>query len=228
MRSDLDPRESLSPTEESPPLPPPPPPRETTIKDIVRWKRRRFNIAAILISTAAWVALEIYGLNFVTVLSWAAMLGVTCLFIWGNIDGLLRKESSRDMPWLHISRESAVATANLFHHRVEQCVNSVLRFGAESSWHVVTGALASLALLSRIATHLHFVSFLYLGVLGGLTVPITYIKYEHKIKESEERVRVHYRRCYSMVWQKANDLKNLISSRAEYWQKKVFQHKKVE
>ncbi|CAH9060799.1 unnamed protein product [Cuscuta epithymum] len=217
MRSDLDPKES----------PPLPPPRETTLKDIVQWKKRRFNISAIVISTAAWIALEIYGLNFVTVFSWAAMLGVTCLFIWGNIDGLLRKQST-DMPRFHISRESAVETANLFCHRVEQCVDSVLSFGAESSWHVVAGALASLALLSRIATHLPFVSFLYLGVLGGLTIPITYSKYEHKIKESEQRVRMHYRRCYSMVWQKVNDLKNLISSKTEYWQKKVYQHKKVE
>nr|GMC62301.1 reticulon-like protein B13 [Ipomoea batatas] len=220
MSSDLNTSESPSPSATEPTSLPPPPPQKqalpeppvptATIKDILLWKRKRLNIAAIVISTATWVALEIYRFNFITAASWVAMFVVAAFFIWGNIDRLLGKEPAADMSRVYISQQSAEKTAHVFCRCVNQSVEFTLRLGAEREWYVVAAAVAALWVLSVIASHLDLLTLLYIGEMVGLTVPVIYNKYEQKIKESGQRFKVQYRRYYNMVLQKSSELKTMI------------------
>lgn len=45
----------------------------------------------ILAATGSYVLLEVYKFNLVTLVSWAAMVVVSLLFIWGNIHRILGK-----------------------------------------------------------------------------------------------------------------------------------------
>ncbi|XP_031110107.1 reticulon-like protein B13 [Ipomoea triloba] len=220
MSSDLNTTESPSPPATEPTSLPPPPPQKqalpeppvptATIKDILLWKRKRLNIAAIVISTATWVALEIYRFNFITAASWVAMFVVAAFFIWGNIDRLLGKEPAADMSRVYISQQSAEKTADVFRRCVNQSVEFTLRLGAEREWYVVAAAVAALWVLSVIASHLDLLTLLYIGEMVGLTLPVTYNKYEQKIKESGQRFKVLYRRYYNMVLQKSSELKTMM------------------
>ncbi|XP_019185690.1 PREDICTED: reticulon-like protein B13 [Ipomoea nil] len=234
MSSDLNTTESPSPpTTEPYSLPPPPqkqalpePPLPTaTIKDILLWKRKRLNIAAIVISTATWVALEIYRFTFITAASWVAMFVVAAFFIWGNIDRLLGKEPAADTSRMYISQQSAVKTADVFRRCVNQSVEFTLRLGAEREWYVVAAAVAALWVLSVIASHLDLLTLLYIGELVGLTVPVIYNKYEQKINESGQRLKVQYRRYYSMVLQKSSELKTMMLQKTGDLKNKVSKHK---
>lgn len=64
------------------------------------------------------------------------------------------------------------------------------------------------------------------GVVVGLTGPFVYVKYEHKIKEWGQKVRVRYQRCYATVVQKAQEMKNKLQEMKNKMQEK--KRKKME
>lgn len=60
-------------------------------RDIMMWRTEYLSILVLLAATATWVALQLYQFNLVTVASWVAIFVLSLLFIWGNINRLLRK-----------------------------------------------------------------------------------------------------------------------------------------
>lgn len=61
------------------------------VKDVVLWRRKKLNAIVIVAATAAWVLMEVFEFNFLTVISWLAMLVVASTFLYANVLILLRK-----------------------------------------------------------------------------------------------------------------------------------------
>ncbi|PIN01813.1 Reticulon [Handroanthus impetiginosus] len=163
------------------------------VRELVLWRRKQLNVVILLAATAAWIAMEVYQYNFVTLLSWVAMAFVACFFFWGNIHRLLKKEAP-DLSELEISEGTAMGTANLLRQRVEEGIRLMFHVSAEREWLVFAGVVACLYLISVAARYLDFLTLSYIGLVGGLTIPVIYVKYEYKIREFGEKLRTKSQR----------------------------------
>lgn len=74
---------------------------------------------------------------------------------------------------------------------------------------------------------IYFSSFLFLcnfaGVVVGLTIPVIYVKNEHKIRELGEKLRTKSQRLYAMIEEKLQKMKNKITGK-----QKEIKEKKME
>ncbi|KAL3613705.1 hypothetical protein CASFOL_041779 [Castilleja foliolosa] len=177
------------------------------MSDVVLWRRKQLNVIILLAATAAWVVMELYHYSFITVSSWLAMAVVACLFFWGTIHRLLKREAP-DLSELEISEETAREHANWFRRWTQEGVRLVFHVSAEREWFVFAGVVTFLYLMSVVASHVHFLTLLYIGVVGVMTIPAIYIKNENKFAEFGEKVRMRSQRLYSITKQKFQEMKN--------------------
>ncbi|KAL7101290.1 hypothetical protein ACP275_08G045900 [Erythranthe tilingii] len=181
------------------------------MKDMVTWRRKQLNVFTLLAATSAWTAIEIYQYNFITITSYIAIAAAVCLFFWGNIHRLLKKEAP-DLSELEISEEAAIGCANSVRRKCEEGVRLMFRVSVESEWFVFAGAVVSLYLLSLLAGQFDLLTLFFMGVVGGLTLPVIYAKNEGRIRGFGEVVRIKSRRFYSMAEDKFQMMKNKITA----------------
>ncbi|KAF3648423.1 hypothetical protein T459_06683 [Capsicum annuum] len=195
-----------------------------TLGDLILWKRKSNSVVALLAATTIWLSLDIYGLTFITLASWIAMFAIASIFLWGNIYMLLGKEPL-DMSMMYINDESVVEAGTKFRESVEKSLRFLFSVSTEREWFVFVGTVASLGLLSVVASHLDLPTLLFLGVMMGLTAPVVYVKYEDGIKDLGQRVRVRSHTYYSAVAEKCHTYYSAIVERVKNMKTKL-QNKK--
>ncbi|KAL2522846.1 Reticulon-like protein B13 [Forsythia ovata] len=187
------------------------------------WRNKRLNFLVLLVATAIWLVIEIYGFNFITVASWVAMAIVSFMFVWGNIHRLVGKEAP-DLSGMEISEQSAMESAKLFREEVEKIVLFIFHVGAEKEWYVFAGVVACLYALSLLANSINLLTLCYIGVVVGSTVPVIYVKYEHKIRGHGERLKMKLQRLYvkiEEVMQKMKKKKKIAGEHKDMKEKKM-------
>ncbi|XP_059293776.1 reticulon-like protein B13 [Lycium ferocissimum] len=182
------------------------------VRDVILWKRKSYSVGALLAATVIWLALEVYGLTFVTLGSWIAMFAIAFIFFWGNIHMLLGKEPL-DMSRMYISDESALEAGTKLREWVEKSARLLFSVSAEREWFVFAGTVASLGLLSVLASHFDLLTLLYIGVLVELTLPVAYVRYEDRIKELGQRLRGRSHTYYSAVTERCHTYYSTVAER---------------
>ncbi|XP_051140200.1 reticulon-like protein B13 [Andrographis paniculata] len=177
------------------------------LADLVLWRRKALNAVVLTTATAAWVLIEIYHYSLVTLLSWAAMAAVSCLFFWGTLHRLLKKEAP-DLSELEISEETAVATAESVRRRVETDLRRIVRAGAEGEWFEFGGTLLCLYLISEIARRFDFLTVSYIGLVGGMIIPPVYVKNRQRIGWLGDQLKIKWRRLSDMGEEKLQKFKS--------------------
>ncbi|WMV17187.1 hypothetical protein MTR67_010572 [Solanum verrucosum] len=195
------------------------------IRDVILWKRKSYSVVALLAATAIWLALEVYGLTFITLFSWIAMFVIAFTFLWGNIHMLLGKDPL-DMSRMYISDESVVEAGTKFRESVENSLRFLFSVSTKREWFVFAGTLASLELLSVVASYFDLLTLLYIGIVVGLTVPVVYVKYEDRIKDLGQRVRVRCHIYNSAVTERCHMYYRTIAERVKKMKSKLQQKKK--
>ncbi|KAL6526187.1 hypothetical protein OROMI_029827 [Orobanche minor] len=194
------------------------------LSDVVLWKRKQLNVIILLTATASWIVMEVYQYNFITVLSWVAMAIVACLFFWGSIHRLLKKEAP-DLSEIEISEETAKEHADSFRQWAEEGVRLMLHVSTEREWFVFAGVVGFLYLLSVVASHFHLLTLTYIGVVLGMTMPAIYVKNEQKIVDFRETQRMRARRLYLVMNGKYQEIRNKIGGKRS---KEIIKEKKRE
>ncbi|KAK4416237.1 hypothetical protein Salat_2449200 [Sesamum alatum] len=177
--------------------------------DVILWRRKQLNVTILAAATAAWTAMEVYGYNFITLLSWVAMSLLLCLFFWGTIHRLLKKEAP-DLSELEISEETAMETANSLRQRAEEGIRLMFHVSAEREWFVFAGVVACLYAVSELARRLDFLTLWYIGVVGGMTIPVIFLKKKERIRDMGEKMRVKSGSMYAGFEEKLQKIKNKI------------------
>uniref|UniRef100_A0A7N1A9R4 Reticulon-like protein n=1 Tax=Kalanchoe fedtschenkoi TaxID=63787 RepID=A0A7N1A9R4_KALFE len=167
-------------------------------KDIFLWRRRSLSLLTLLLSTVAWVLLEAYEFNFVTVACWACMLAIVAVFLWDNLLRLLGKEPGKLASW-EMTEESSEAVASSVRELIEEGIRWMFRVTVEKQWYVFAGTATLLFVISEVVSFFDLLSLLYAGTLIGMTVPVTYWKYEDKIKRYGEGLKVRWGRMCQVV-----------------------------
>ncbi|KAI9165486.1 hypothetical protein LWI28_014923 [Acer negundo] len=162
--------------------------------------------------SATWVLLDVYQFNFITIVSWAAISIVALLFLWGNLLRLFGKEPP-DLPGLEISEQSNMEVANSCRGIVEEAVRWIFHVSVEREWIVFAQVVGGLLSLSYIGTFTDLLTFLYIGIVMGMTLPIIYVKYDDKIKRAGDQLKVKAKRLYEMVEQKIKSNKFVIKEK---------------
>ncbi|KAJ9562329.1 hypothetical protein OSB04_007489 [Centaurea solstitialis] len=206
----------MSETTDSPLPPPPPPPSPAappstdhndnySVKDVIMWRRKRMSVGVLAAATVLYVVMEVYGFNFITVASWTAIFLLSSLFAWANIFKLIYKHFERRRTkyvGVVISENTATGIAIRIREFSEEAARWMFKIGAESEWYVFVATIAGLWLLSIIGSSSDLLTLLYVGTVMGMTVPVMWLKYDHKIREYGRRLQIQSKRFYSMMDEK--------------------------
>ncbi|XP_042495767.1 reticulon-like protein B13 isoform X2 [Macadamia integrifolia] len=133
------------------------------MKDIYLWRKKKLSLLIVVISTATWAILEIYGFNFIPVVCWMAMFIITSVFLWGNTARLFHKEMPSAMSVWEVSEEFTMVSQNAARVFAEEGILWTFRVGAEDKWFIFIGLVAGLWLISIVAGWFSFLSFSYIG-----------------------------------------------------------------
>ncbi|CAL5187931.1 unnamed protein product [Lathyrus oleraceus] len=172
------------------------------IRDIVLWRRKKLSIFVLIAATATWVLMEVYQYNFLTLISWLTISVVTSIFLYAKMLTLLGKEPPKLLS-LELKEETAIRMAETVRGRIEESIRWLFKVTTQEDWSVLVGIIARFFALSYVGTCMDFLTFIYIGILCGMTVPVIYMKKEDKIKRFMEWLREKYKRCYEVIDEKA-------------------------
>ncbi|OIV94744.1 hypothetical protein TanjilG_12957 [Lupinus angustifolius] len=180
------------------------------VKDVVLWREKKLSASVLIVATATWVLMEVYQFNFLTIISWLAMFVVTSIFLYANMFRLLGKETL-NLSRLELTQETAERIGNTVRIWIEEAIRLLFRLSAEEDWPVFVGVVAVLWALSYVGSCMHFLTFLYIGIVGCMTVPITYVKNEDKFKRFVEWLKMKSKMVYEIIDEKAiNKIKSRV------------------
>ncbi|CAJ1929775.1 unnamed protein product [Sphenostylis stenocarpa] len=171
------------------------------VKDVVLWRRKKLNAIVIVVATAAWVLMEVFEFNFITVISWVAILVVASIFLYANMRRLLGKEPPNLLK-LELTEETTRRVANKVRAWIEEAIRWMFLVGARKEWPAFVGVVAGLLSLAYIGSCMDLLTVVYIGVLVGMAIPLTYVKNEDKIKRFGEWLKEKYKRCYQIIDEK--------------------------
>ncbi|CAN4082859.1 unnamed protein product [Withania somnifera] len=117
------------------------------------------------------------------------------------------------MSRMYISDEWVAEAGTNLREWVEKSIRFLFSVGAERKWFVFAGTIASLGLLSVVASYFRLVTLLYIGVLVWLTVPVVYVKYEDRIKDWGQRASVRYHTYYSAAAERCHTYYTTVAER---------------
>ncbi|OAY33835.1 reticulon-like protein B13 [Manihot esculenta] len=202
-----------------------------TVRDILLWRRKKLSLLVLIAATAAWVLLDVYEFNFITIASWATMVIISLLFLYGNLVRLFGKEEPNLSGFLEVPEQTAIDTAKSLKEMIEVGIRWMFELSAaEKDWFVFARVVALLWLLSLVGSCFDLLTLSYIVILVGMTVPVIYMKYEERIKGGGEWMKQQARRFSVMVddkvWKKVKNKFHRVD-KAEEKEKKV-EHDKAE
>ncbi|XP_010531229.1 PREDICTED: reticulon-like protein B13 [Tarenaya hassleriana] len=198
----------------------PPPKSANTVEDIILWRRKKLAFSILIVETATWVLLNVYGFNSMTIVSWAAIAAVALLFLWGNLLRLLHK-GEPELSRLRVSEDFAAETASTCRELGEEAIRWMFSVSSEREWFVFARTVLGLWILSRVGNLLDFQTFLFIGSVMGLTVPVFWEKQKGRIKKISDRLKEKTREAYSVAREKIVTRKGKKASAEEKKEKKT-------
>ncbi|MCI30509.1 reticulon-like protein B13-like, partial [Trifolium medium] len=99
--------------------------------------------------------------------------------------------------------ETAVRMAKTVRAWIEKSIKWLFIVSTKEDWPVFVGVMARLLTISYVGNCMDFLTFIYIGILAGMTLPVTYMKNEDKIKRCMEWLREKYKRFYEIIDEKA-------------------------
>ncbi|CAA7033182.1 unnamed protein product [Microthlaspi erraticum] len=193
---------------------------EDVVEDIYLWRRKKLAFSILSLSTATWALLNIYGFSSVTIVSWTAIAIISLFFLWGNLLRLLSKVEP-DLSGLEVSEEFVVETVRSFRKLMEEMVRWMFRVGAENEWFVFARTVLGLWVLSRIGNLLDFHTFLFIGLVIGLTLPKLWERNGDRIQSLSTNLKERSKGAYGNTREKILMMKNKLQHGTEEKVKKT-------
>ncbi|XP_061340829.1 reticulon-like protein B13 [Gastrolobium bilobum] len=172
------------------------------VKDVILWRRKKLSATVLVTATLTWVLMEVWQFNFLTVVSWVAIIVTASMFLYANMLKLLGKEPL-NLSMLELREETTLRMANTVRAWIEEAIRWLFLVSAEKDWPVFVGVVAGLWLLSCVGSCMDLLTLIYIGILAGMTAPVTYVKNEDNIKRFIKWLREKCERSYEVFDEKA-------------------------
>ncbi|KAH7672273.1 Reticulon domain-containing protein [Dioscorea alata] len=152
------------------------------IADVLLWRRRNTAIAVLAGFTSAWILFELAGYSLFSLVANALCLLVAILFFWARAASLLNRPLP-PLPNLEISEEVAGKVAVEVRVWINQALAIARDIAIGRDKKVFLQVILVLWMVSTIGGLVNFFTFVYIGVLLALTVPVLYDKYQDRVDE---------------------------------------------
>ncbi|XP_073277095.1 reticulon-like protein B11 [Primulina huaijiensis] len=175
------------------------------VADLLLWKKWTQSAAFLVGSTALWFLFERAGYNLLSFVSNVLLLLVVILFLWAKSASLLNRPLP-PLPNLEVSEETVVKAADEMRVWVN-CTLSIARDVAIAGNLIFFSQVAiGLWIISYVGSLFNFLTFLYIGFLLSLSVPVLYDNYQRPIDEklnvAYDIARIQYRKIDDMILSK--------------------------
>ncbi|WCJ17775.1 Reticulon family protein [Euphorbia peplus] len=153
-----------------------------SVADVLLWKRWGSSLTLLLSATTLWLLFERGGYNLLSFVANVLFLLVAILFLWAKSACLLNRPLP-PVPDLEISEETIAVVAGF----VQLYGDRALAIGRDIAIgrNLILFLQVALVLwvVSFVGSLCNFLTFVYIGVLLSLSVPVLYDKYQHHIDE---------------------------------------------
>ncbi|TVU22013.1 hypothetical protein EJB05_31689, partial [Eragrostis curvula] len=173
--------------------------------DIILWRDTKVSASILVAATAAWFLFEVAEYHFFSLVCYAAMIGMLVFFIWTNAAAFFNLPVPRIPETLLSERTTRQVTVAL-HSRLTRLAYKL--YDVACGKDLITFLLTVLALYiaSVIADCFSSLTLLYLVVLGTMTLPALYERYEieidHLVARGVHDLRSHFAEMDSGVLRK--------------------------
>ncbi|XP_077221401.1 reticulon-like protein B8 [Tasmannia lanceolata] len=148
--------------------------------DVLLWRNKKISSSVLLGATAVWVLFEWLNYNFMTLVSFALVLGMLMQFILSNASGLLNRSPSQ-VPRLVLPDELFVNIAVNVGAEVNRFLLFLQDVATGGNLKQFLATVASLWVAAIIGTWCNFLSVLYIGFVAAHTLPVLYERYEEQV-----------------------------------------------
>ncbi|AES94765.1 reticulon-like protein [Medicago truncatula] len=138
---------------------------------LVLWRRKKLGTIVLIAATTTWVSMEVYQFNFLTLISWLTIFVVTSIFLYSNMLTLFGKEPP-NLLRLELKEETATRMAKTVRAWIEKSIRWLFVVSIKKDWPVFVGVMAALFVISYVGTCMDFLTFIYIGIVAGMTLPV--------------------------------------------------------
>ncbi|CAN1802850.1 Reticulon-like protein B11, partial [Linum perenne] len=152
------------------------------VADVLLWRRWGRSVKLLVFSTTSWYLFERAGYNLMTFVANVLFSLVVILFLWAKSAALLNRPLP-PIPDMEITEENVDKIVLL----TQGYVNKVLAIGCdiavERKLKVFLKVFTRLKIVSYVGSLCSFLTFVYIGVLLSLSIPVLYDRFQHQIDE---------------------------------------------
>ncbi|PAN32148.1 hypothetical protein PAHAL_5G467400 [Panicum hallii] len=165
--------------------------------DIILWRDKRASAAILAAATAAWGLFEVAEFHFLTLVCYAAMIGMLVFFIWSNASSFFNLPVPRvPDPETLLSERATRQAIQGAHRRLSRLVETLYDIACGKDIKMFILTVFSLYIASVIADCFSSLTLLYLVVLGAMTLPALYERYDsevdHLVARGVHDLRTHF------------------------------------
>ncbi|RCV24571.1 hypothetical protein SEVIR_5G094000v4 [Setaria viridis] len=163
--------------------------------DIILWRDKKESAAILAAATAAWGLFEVAEFHFLTLVCYAAMIGMLVFFIWTNASSFFNLPVPR-IPETLLSERATRQAIQDGHRRLSRLVETLYYIACGKDIKMFILTVFSLYIASVIADCFSSLTLLYLVVLGTMTLPALYERYhdevDHLVARGVHDLRTHF------------------------------------
>ncbi|KAL5561298.1 hypothetical protein UlMin_031045 [Ulmus minor] len=176
-----------------------------SVADVLLWKKWSVGIVVLISSTALWFLFERADYNPLSFVANVLLLLVLILFLWAKSASLLNRPLP-PLPDLEISEDSVVRAADALRAWINIVLLIARDIAVGRNLKLFLQVALGLWISSYVGSLFNFLTFVYIGILLSLSVPVLYDKYQHHIDEklgvTHRVIQTQYRRIDEIIQRK--------------------------
>ncbi|KAK8624918.1 hypothetical protein V6N13_089804 [Hibiscus sabdariffa] len=186
------------------------------VADVLLWRKWCGGVVILASATAFWCLFELASYSIVSFVANVLLLLVVILFFWAKSASLLNRPLP-PLPNLEISERNAGEIAKEFQVLVNYALSIAHDITLGRNLKLFLKVTVVLWFVSYIGSFFNFLTFVYIGIVLSLSVPMLYDKYQYHVDEklsvTHKIMQAQYRKIDEMVLRKlplpANKVKKM-------------------
>ncbi|KAK8568201.1 hypothetical protein V6N13_106135 [Hibiscus sabdariffa] len=159
------------------------------VADVLLWRKWCGGVVILASATTFWCLFELAGYSAVSFVANVLLLLVVILFFWAKSASLLNRPLP-PLPNLEISEKNAGKIAKELQVWVNYALSVAHDITLGRNLKLFLKVAVGLWFVSFIGSFFNLLTFVYIGIVLSLSVPMLYDKYQHHINE-----KIAKRRC---------------------------------
>ncbi|CAL4944704.1 unnamed protein product [Urochloa decumbens] len=150
--------------------------------DVLLWRNKKISSSVLALATAIWVFFEWLDYHFLTIISFALVLGMVVQFVWSNFSNMLSGSPSQ-VPRVELPADLFVNIAVAIGAQVNKFLSFLQDVSCERNLKHFVVAIAGLWAAAVIGSWCNFLTVIYIGFVSAHTLPVLYEKYEDQVDD---------------------------------------------